>query len=225
MKRMIAVCMCLIFIFGLVACGNTGTSEENGSANIDSADNSGTNTETEPNTGGDTESEAEAVTQGADSNILVAYFSHSGNTEVIANMVADRTGGTLFKVETVKTYPDDYAECTDVAKEEQDNDERPELATHVEDMDQYDVIFLGFPNWWGTLPMAMFTFMEEYDFSGKTIIPFCTHEGSRLGRSEEDIAELAPETELLTGFESRGSAVDGAQADVEDWIDGLGILK
>ena len=138
-------------------------------------------------------------------------------------MIAEQTGGALFKVETVTPYPEDYDETVDIAREEQDNNARPELSTHVEDMSRYDVIYLGYPNWWGTMPQAMFTFLEEYDFSGKTIIPFCTHGGSALGRSEEDIAELVPDARLLSGLAVSGSRVDDAQADVEEWLNGLEV--
>ncbi|MDO5110995.1 MAG: flavodoxin [Clostridia bacterium] len=163
-------------------------------------------------------------TEAADAGkVLVAYFSKTGNTEAVANMIAAATGGTLFKVETVTPYPEDYNETVDIARNEQDNDARPALSTHVENMADYDVIYLGYPNWWGTMPQAMFTFLEEYDFSGKTIAPFCTHGGSALGRSEGDIAALVPDATLLPGFAVSGSRAAGAQADVEAWLGGLDI--
>ena len=126
-------------------------------------------------------------------------------------------------METVTVYPDEYNDLIEVAKEEQDNDERPELASAVEDMDRYQTVFIGFPNWWGTMPMAMFTFLESYDFAGKTVIPFCTHEGSALGRSESDIAALIPEADLQKGLAVRGSNVDSAEDDVVSWLEELGF--
>jgi flavodoxin len=138
-----------------------------------------------------------------ENNILVAYFSHTGNTRVIANQIHENVGGDIFEIVTVDPYPDDYNACVDKAKQEQDDNSRPELATKVENMDSYDVVFVGYPNWWGTMPMAVFTFLEEYDFSGKTIVPFCTHEGSGLGRSVEDIKELCPQSTILEGLQSR----------------------
>jgi flavodoxin len=104
-------------------------------------------------------------------NILIAYFSHSGNTQVIANQIYESVGGDIFKIVTVDPYPTNYNAVVNLAKQEQKNDYRPELATKVENMDSYDVIFVGYPNWWATMPMAVFTFLEEYDFAGKTIIP------------------------------------------------------
>ena len=100
-------------------------------------------------------------------------------------------------------------------------DARPELSSSVENMDDYDTVFIGYPNWWGTMPMTMFTFLESYDFSGKTVIPFCTHEGSALGRSESDITELIPDAELLEGLAIRGSNVDSAGSDVTHWLEEL----
>ena len=117
----------------------------------------------------------------------------------------------------------EYRDTTDLAKEEQNNGERPALSSHVENMSQYDVVFLGYPNWWGTLPQAVMTFLEEYDFNGKTIAPFCSHGGSRLGRGPQDIAALCPGAELLDGLAVSGSAVSGAQADVQEWLDGLNL--
>ena len=166
---------------------------------------------------------------------LVAYFSHKGmnyvsgriidlkvgNTEVAAKMIQRVTGGDIFHIETLKNYPKEYNETTDVAKKELNNNARPELTNHVKDMSSYDVIFVGYPNWWGTMPMAVFTFLEEYDLSGKTIIPFCTHEGSGLGHSESDIKKLCPSANVLKGLAIRGSKVKVAEKDISHWIENL----
>ena len=145
-----------------------------------------------------------------------------GNTIVIANMVHDLVGGDMFQVVTVDPYPASYDATTDVALKEQHANARPKLSTHVARMADYDTIFLGYPDWWGTLPMPIFTFLEEYDFSGKTIIPFCTHEGSGLGNSQRDIKRLCPKATLLDGLAIRGSSVDGAQKEVADWLAKIG---
>ena len=131
---------------------------------------------------------------------LIAYFSRKennyvggsivnlpiGNTEVIAKKIQGLTGSDLFQIQTVQPYPADYTETTRVAQDELSGNARPELTEMVADMDSYEVIYLGYPNWWGTMPMAVFTFLDSYDFSGKTIVPYCTHEGSGLGSSERD---------------------------------------
>ena len=164
--------------------------------------------------------------------ILIAYYSRKGqnylggrivnlpvgNTEVVANKIKGFVGGDLFEIKTVKSYPVDYTETTEVAMAEKKAGARPELSNHVGKMDEYDTIYLGYPNWWGTFPMAVFTFLEEYNFSGKTIIPFCTHEGSGIGRSESDIKKLCPEAKVLPGIAIRGGSVAGADSLVENWI-------
>ena len=146
-----------------------------------------------------------------------------GNTEVVAGMIQEMTGSDAFKIETVKSYPEDYTETTEVAKAELRDNARPELLSHVEDMASYNVIILGYPNWWGTMPMPVFTFLEEYDFSGKTIIPYCTHEGSGLGHSERDIVKMCPNAAVLTGLAIHGSCVSSARKDVANWLNKIGI--
>jgi len=168
----------------------------------------------------------------SDSKILIAYYSRKGenyvgsrivnlavgNTEVAAKMVQEITGGDIFEICTVKSYPADYTETTEVATIEKRANARPELSTHVNNMDRYDTIILGYPNWWGTFPMAVFTFLEEYEFAGKTILPFCTHEGSGLGGSERDIRELCPGAKVLPGLTIRGAGVKGANDAIKSWI-------
>ena len=163
--------------------------------------------------------------EGTGKKILVAYFSHSGNTREIATQIHEKVGGDIFEIKTVQTYPAEYNECVQVAKREQQNDERPQLATEIPDMASYDVVFLGYPNWWGAMPMPCFTFLEKYDFSGKTIIPFCTHEGSRLGRSVRDITRLCPKSTVLEGLAVRGSSVKSARDDVAGWLRKLGMTN
>lgn len=193
---------------------------------------------------------AQAQPRSATKKILVVYFSRVGitsfskdvdtvtsaslnvgdagligNTEIIANMVQEAVGGDLFQIVTVKSYPENYRETTDVASQEQGQNARPELATHVENMGDYDVIILCYPNWWGTIPMAVFTFLEEYDFSGKTIAPLCTHEGSRLGRSVTDITKLCPQATILDGLAIRGGDVKNAQDEIAGWLRKIGMIE
>jgi flavodoxin len=169
---------------------------------------------------------------------LIAYFSRKGNnivagsivnlpignTEVIAKKIQKLTGSDMFRIETVKPYPEDYTETTDVAREEQRRNSRPELAGRVDDMDSYDVIYVGYPNWYGTMPMAVFTFLESYDFSGKTIVPYCTHEGSGMGSSERDIEKLCPDARVLPGLAIRGGSVDRADKDLSNWLKNLDLM-
>ena len=165
-------------------------------------------------------------------NYLIAYYSRKGNnyvggsivnlnignTEVIAKKIKNFIGGDLFEINTIKPYPLDYTATTVVAKDELRKNARPELTETVKNMDDYDVLYLGYPNWWGTFPMAVCTFLESYDFSGKTIIPFCTHEGSGIGRSESDIKRLCPNANVLSGIAIRGSSVKSADNIILSWL-------
>lgn len=166
------------------------------------------------------------------SKSLIAYFSRKGsnyvdgsivnltigNAEVIANEIQEFTGSDMFEIKTVKSYPKDYTKTTNVAQEELRKNARPELTEIVDDMDSYDVIYLGYPNWWGTMPMAVFTFLESYDFSGKTIIPYCTHEGSGIGNSERDIKKLCTNAKVMPGLAIRGSNVKSAVGTIKSWL-------
>ncbi len=141
-----------------------------------------------------------------------------GNTEVVANKIQAITGGDLFQIETVKAYPQDYAETTTLAQIEKNENARPELISAGNDLDAYDVIYLGYPNWWGTMPMAVFTWLEAHDFSGKRIVPFCTHEGSGLGNSEQDIKKLCPKANIEPGLALKGGSVAAADEAIAAWL-------
>jgi len=172
-----------------------------------------------------------------DANCLIAYFSRPGknyvggsivdlkvgNTEVVAKMIRDLTGGELFRIEPVTAYPDDYTETTEVAKKELRAKARPKLNGRVETMEGNDVILLGYPNWWGTMPMPVFSFLEGYDLSEKTIVPFCTHEGSGLGHSVTDIRKTCPKATVADGLAIRGGDVKNAKNTVAAWLRDSGI--
>jgi flavodoxin len=154
--------------------------------------------------------------------ILVAYFSHSGNTKVMADNIKEKVSGDIFEIKTIESYPADYNAVVAKARKEKDAQYRPELTKKLENMD-YDIIFIGYPIWWGTIPMGVFAFLEQYDFSSKTIIPFCTHEGSGLGQSERDIKKLCPSSNILEGLAIRGSSVN--KADVSAWLNKLDLKR
>ncbi len=156
---------------------------------------------------------------------LSAYFSHSGNTRVIADRIRECVGGDIFEIVPVDPYPRDYDEVVEQARKELGEDYRPPLKTNVENIDSYDVIFVGYPNWWGTVPQPVATFLSGYDLSGKAIAPFCTHEGSGLGRSIMDIEKLCPQSTVLNGLAVRGSNVNTAQTQVSDWLRNIGMIE
>ena len=146
-----------------------------------------------------------------------------GNAELIANWIAEETGGDLFSIKTQNKYSSDYDECLNQARKERDNNERPALVERVNNIDDYDVIFLGFPNWWYTCPMAVFTFVESYDLSGKTIIPFCTHGTGGLSRTIRDLKNLLPDNcEVLEPIGVYRPEVKNSKSKVLDWLRNLG---
>lgn len=177
-------------------------------------------------------------------NILIAYFTAGENSGVdavssasyitvdgeavgrlraVADMIQDKTGGELFSIRTSVVYPTDGGELIDYAAQEQDENARPELTSHIDNFEQYDIVFVGYPNWWADLPMAVYSFFDEYDFSGKTIIPFNVHNGSRFSRTIETIQELEPDALVVEeGFTVSERDVAEAQEDVTAWLEGLG---
>lgn len=177
------------------------------------------------------------------SNILIAFFTAGENSDVdvvssasvttvdgeakgrlraVADMIQTQTGGTLFSIQTSVDYPGDGGALIDYAAEEQEEDARPELTSHIENPDDYDVIFVGYPTWWYDMPQALYSFFDEYDFSGKTIIPFNVHNGSRFSGTIETIQDLEPDAEVITdGFTVSERDVAGAVGDVADWLGGL----
>ena len=160
----------------------------------------------------------------AENGVLVACFSWSGNTMTVAKTVTEVLGAELFEIKTATPYTDNYDAVLDVAKAEQNRKARPELATHVENMAQYNTVFIGYPCWWGTMPMAVFTFLEEYDFSGKRVIPFVTHGGSGFGRSLNDLKRTLPDAKIETkGLSLYGKSVSSAHSQVIQWLDSLGF--
>lgn len=154
-------------------------------------------------------------------NTLILYFSMSGNTETVANYIHEEIGGDIVKLETVQTYPEDYDELVDYAREEQRDNARPELETTIENIEQYDTIFLGYPNWWGDMPMPIYSFLDQYDLSNKTIAPFITHGGSGLSGTPANIANEEPDAVVTEGLAINGDDVDDCQDEVNEWLNEL----
>jgi len=153
--------------------------------------------------------------------LLVVYFSKTGNTKKLAMAIQKQTGADMVEIVPVVLYPDDYDQTVDIARKEQDDNARPAVKTKVDTMASYNVVFLGYPSWWGTMPMAVFTFLEAHNLSGKTIIPFTTHEGSGFGRSISDLRRLCPKSTILDGLAIRGRDADTAETEVPIWLQGL----
>lgn len=165
--------------------------------------------------------------QAQSQKILIAYFSHTRTTEKVALEIQKRTGGDLFRIETVQPYPTEHRDTLNVAEKERDTDARPALKGSVENMDAYDVIFLGYPIWWYTLPQPLFTFLESYDLSGKTIIPFVTHGGSRMSGTEPVIQKIQPNAKMRESLAIyrdviRKNLDTGAEKPTAEWLTKLG---
>lgn len=165
------------------------------------------------------------------SKILTVYYSRKGenywngsiknlkkgNTERVAEFIQKAVGGDIFEVDSVKTYDADYNKCIQEAKAELQTKERVAVKSYLENLEDYDTIFVGYPNWWGTMPMVMFTFLEHYNLSGKTIIPFCTNEGSGMGRSESDLKNICNGAVIKKGLSIHGAEAENSENKVTDW--------
>lgn len=215
MKRILSFMIIGIMAFSLTACGN--------SASGNTTQQEAADTDSDSNTEGN--------------SILVAYFSlageqykvgviEEGNTAIIAKMIAEQTGADIFSIESTSDYPDTYDGLLEVSREEEESP--PQIAGTVENMDDYDVVFVGFPIWWGNLPPIIEVFLDSYDFSGKTVIPFCTHAGSGLSGTESTIADITG-AEMMDGLAISGETAqnqrDKAGEAVTEWLREGGFIS
>ncbi len=230
MRRWMGLFLSIVLIVSLCACGKTNNSTKNNSNHRKTTIKEKENTTTENshiliayftvpedvNTSG-----VDAV---AGASIVVKENENIGNTEYIARIVKETIGGDLFRIETKDSYPLDHDILVDQAAEEQEQDLRPELSSHVENFKQYDTIILGFPNWWADLPMPVYSFLEEYDFDAKTIIPFVTHGGSGFSSILNTISKLQPDAYVSdnTFSLSRENVADG-ETEAKEWAESLGL--
>ena len=218
MKKLLSLLLSMTLVFSLAACSGTTTSSEGGSAG--SSSEASTISEESANS----EAPEEPVQPtGEMDGTLIAYFSWSGNTEKMAQMIQDETGGDLFEIEPAAPYTDDYNTLLDVAQQEQRENARPELASQVENWDSYGVVFVGYPDWWSDAPMLIYSFLETYEWEGKALVPFCTSGGSGFGRSLDKLPDSAPGAMIMEGLHVSGSRVDGASEEISSWIDDLNL--
>ena len=240
LKRLFSIMLAVVVISSMfTGCGSS-SAKNNQTTKNDSAEKSS-----------DINSSSNAVTEAVQNNtdyenILIAYFSvpenvdtdgidaNSGasivvkNKDVLGNMqymamtIQEAIGGELFRIETKEKYPLEHETLVNQAKEEQNEEVRPELATHIENVEQYDIIFLGYPNWWGDMPQPLYTFLEEYDFSGKTIIPFNSHGGSGFSNTIEEIKKLQPNATVKDdGLSISRNDVADSEQEITDWAKGF----
>ena len=225
MKRLFTAALSALLLFGLAACqpghttsGQPGGATSAGASPLSSAPNNTTETTGIPplpasSPAGETETP----------KVLIAYFSRTGHTEQIAEMIHRQNGGKLFRIETQQPYADDYDAVLAQAQREQRENARPALAAAVERMEDYDIVFIGYPIWWGDTPMAVLTFLENTDFSGKTVIPFCTSGSSSPQASFDRIKNTLPRAGSAAGFWVRGADAAQAGGEVNDWLNSLDL--
>ncbi len=157
--------------------------------------------------------------------ILLVYFSRSDSTRILAEQIHKRIGGDIFEIEPEEAYPTEYDKAVRRARQELDSGFRPALKTSINDVRQYNMIFIGYPIWWGTMPMPVFTFLSEYNFSGKFVVPFCTHGGSNMGRSVEDIKRLCPHSTILEGLAVQDVEAKKASSAISEWLRKLDMME
>lgn len=197
MKKIFSLFISTIVSISLIACGND---------------------EPEPEIlGGDNTEVLE------NSKILVAYFSWGGTTRRMAQQIEEQTGGTLFEIEPVVPYPTEYTPCTEVALEERDTDARPAIKNTVEDMESYDIVFIGCPVWWHTAPMIISTFTESYDLKGKIVVPFCTYASTYRDETLRKIVDLTPESTHLAGLGLTSGSVNSSN--IATWLKNINVVK
>lgn len=234
MKKIFVAMMSIILVLSLSSCGNKDSNSlatnENKVITTDEQsepDTSETNSKSLvvyfslPET-----TDADNMTQEEDNSVVVIDGEVLGNTQYVANVIQENTGADIFRIEPKTPYTTDHDALVDLAAEEQANDARPELLANVENIEQYDTIFLGYPNWWGDMPMILYTFLEGIDLSGKTIIPFNTHGGSGFSSTISTIANLQPNATVNEeGFTVSRNNVQEAESDIVSWLEGLGYSK
>ena len=214
MKKIIFAVLAAVMVISLAACGGSKTSTKTEQTTAPAATQSAT---AEP-----TADASDNENSGTTDNILVAYFSATGNTRTIAEYIADSAKADIYEIVPEEPYTDadlDYSDSSTRATREQGDDScRPAISGSVENMEGYETVFIGYPIWWGQAPKIMYTFMESYDFAGKTVVPFCTSGSSGIGSSATNLAKSAPDANWLDGRRFSGGASEG---DIESWLNGL----
>ena len=214
MKKLCSVLLSMTLLFSFAACSNGASA----ASRDDSAEAPDASEETV-----NSRKSAKADDPAQEGGTLIAYFSWSGNTEKMAQTIQEEIGGDLFQIEPAVPYTDDYDALLDIAQQEQADNARPELAAQVENWDSYEAVFVGFPNWWSDAPMAVYTFLESYDFSGKTLIPFNTSASGGFGRSLSGIEESAAGADILEGLALTEEELENVQSEVSGWLSGLSL--
>ncbi len=231
-KKLFAVMTACILMLALEACGNTGSNAEEstipepgttGTPAVETESKAETEENTPPADISEEITESQPEPEDTAKTGLVVYFSWSGNTESVAVEIQNQTGADTFRLVPTEPYTDDYDTLLDIAQEEQRNGARPAISGSIENFDSYEVVYLGFPNWWGDMPMILYSFLDDYDLSGKTIIPFVTSGGSGFSNTIHTIEGMEPDAEVLDGLSLGSSQAANPGDAVENWLSGLGL--
>lgn len=219
MKKIFPILMVFTLLFSFAACSNNTKNEESSSSTQQSSNQSST-----PDEESNNQNDSSAPTE-TGSKSLVVYFSWSGNTENVAKSIQSQTDSDIFEIVPATPYSDDYDTVVDLAQEEQRNNARPAISGSIENISDYDVIYVGFPNWWGDMPMILYTFFDTYDLSGKTVALFCTSGGSGLSGTVNEVKSLESDATVTEGLHiGSGSAGDPDSA-VSEWLNDIGLAK
>lgn len=231
MKKVFSILMVLTLLFSFVACSNNRANEESSSPAQQSSNQNSTSTE-ESNSQSDSSEPAESSEQNASSTpteteakSLVVYFSWSGNTENVAKSIQRQTDSDIFEIVPTTPYSDDYDTVVDLAQEEQRKNARPAISGSIDNINDYNVIYVGFPNWWGDMPMILYTFFDTYDLSGKTVALFCTSGGSGLSGTVNEVKSLEPNATVTAGLHIGSGSSSNPDNAVSEWLNDIGLAK
>ena len=218
MKKVLLILMALTLLLSLAACSNNTANEESSSPAQQSSNQSSASDE-ESNS-----QNSSSIPTETGSKSLVVYFSWSGNTENVAKSIQSQTDSDIFEIVPATPYSDDDT-VVDLAQEEQRNNARPAISGNIENIEQYDVIYVGFPNWWGDMPMILYTFFDTYDLSGKTVALFCTSGGSGLSNTVNEVKSLEPNATITEGLHIGSGSSSNPDNAVREWLDDIGLAE
>ena len=232
MKKLVSIFMVLTLLLSFAACGNNTNNEGSSSApqqssnpdSIPAEESNSQNNSSVPIEESNNPNDSSTQTE-TGSKSLVVYFSWSGNTENVAKSIQSQTDSDIFEIVPATPYSDDYDTVVDLAQEEQRNNARPAISGSAINIEQYDVIYVGFPNWWGDMPMILYTFFDTYDLSGKTVALFCTSGGSGLSGTVNEVKSLEPNATVTQGLHIDSGSASNPDSAVSDWLDDIGLAK
>lgn len=223
MKKIISLFMALAMVLSLAACSTNQSPGE--STPEESSSQTNESTPTPSNTNGKNLAVYFSMPDNVDDSTVVIDGETLGNTQYMAYVIQETVGTDIFRIEPETPYPTDNDKLVDLAKEEQNDNARPKIKDMIENFDTYENIFVGYPNWWGDMPMILYSFFDEYDFSGKTIIPFNTHGGSGFSGTISTIKELEPNAEVLDGKSISHNDIQDAEQEIVDWVNSLDLKQ